>query len=66
MTDNTETLIVAAIEDAEEIVDPIDGLVERVAEDPGAPYAPEVLERLCELKRKDLAAFEVLRAQRIG
>ena len=35
-----------AIESAEEIRNPLDGLVERFAEDPGAAFTPEVLERL--------------------
>ncbi len=63
MTVDTENLIAAAIDSAEDIPDPLDGLVERVAADPGAPFAPEVLVRLCELKREDRAAFEGLRAQ---
>ena len=63
MTGDTEAQIAAAIDAAEYILDPLDGLAENVAADPGAPFAPEVLGRLCELKRKDRAAFEVLRAQ---
>ncbi len=47
----------------EETRDPLDDLIERVAADPGAPFAPEVLDRICELKREDRAAFEVLRVQ---
>ena len=38
-------------------------LVERAATDPGAAFAPDVLERLAALKKNDLAAFETLRAQ---
>jgi len=63
MTGNRGNLIAAAIEDAEEIVDPLDGLAEMTEADPGAPFAPEVLERLLELKQEDRAAFETLRAQ---
>ena len=33
------------------------------AADPGAAFAPEVLERLAALKKEDRAAFEALRAQ---
>ncbi len=55
--------ICAAIDAAEEIRDPLEGLVERTATDAGAAFAPEVLERLVELKRDDRAAFEALRAQ---
>ena len=45
-------LIAAAIDAAEEIRDPLDGLVERTATDPGAAFAPEVLERLAALKQE--------------
>ncbi len=63
MTGTTENLIVAAVDNAEEMQDPLDGLAEKDAADPGAPFAPEVLARFCELKREDRAVFEVLRAQ---
>ena len=43
--------------------DPLDGLVERTATDPGAPFEPDVLERLAALQKSDRAAFETLRAQ---
>ena len=55
--------VAAVIDGAEEIHDPLEGLVERVATDPGAAFAPDVLERLAVLKKNDLAAFETLRAQ---
>lgn len=55
--------ICAAIDAAEEVHDPLEGLVERIAADPGAAFASEVLERLAALRRDDRAAFEVLRAQ---
>jgi hypothetical protein len=55
--------ISAAIDAAEEVRDPLDGLVERTGTDPGAAFAPEALERLAMLKRDDRAAFEALRAQ---
>ena len=51
------------IGEAEDVVDPLDSLVERSAADPGAPFAPEVLDRLADLKKTDRAAFEALRAQ---
>jgi hypothetical protein len=44
-------------------LDPIVGLVEKTAEDPGAPFAPEVIRGLSDLKHNDRAAFEALRAQ---
>lgn len=52
-----------AIEGAEEVHDSLDGLIERAATNPGAAFAPEVLERLAALKRDDRAAFEKIRAQ---
>jgi hypothetical protein len=38
-------------------------LVQRCAADPGAAFAPEVVQRLADLKRHNRAAFESLRAQ---
>ena len=45
---------------AEEFPDPLDGLIGRVLDDPGAPFVPEVLEALSALKGEDLAAFDVI------
>lgn len=64
--DETEDGIDDVIDEAEEVRDPLDGLVERTSTDPGAPFAPEVLTRLAELKKSDRAAFEVLRSQLKG
>ena len=58
-----EMQVANAIEAAEEVADPLNDLVERVAADPGVPFQPDVLASLCELKREDQAAFERLRAQ---
>lgn len=55
--------ILDVIEAAEEIRDPVHGLVERSASDPGAAFAPEALERVAALRKDDRAAFEALRAQ---
>ena len=55
--------ILDAIDAAEDIPDPLDGLVEKSAEDPGAAFTPEVLERLVALKSEDRAAFEAWRAK---
>ena len=55
--------ILDAIDAAEEIPDPLDGLVEKSAEDPGAAFTPEVLDRLVALKAEDRASFEALRAR---
>lgn len=59
MTDD----IVRAIDEAEIVADPLDGLVARAAEDGGAPFDPAVLRRLAALKQREPAAFESLRAQ---
>lgn len=55
--------ILDAIDAAEEVPDPLDGLVEKSTEDPGAAFTPEVLERLAALKAEDRASFEALRAR---
>lgn len=55
--------ILNAVDAAEEIRDPLDNLVEKTAEDPGAAFRLEVLERLQSLKKEDRAAFEALRAK---
>ena len=60
---HAENQVAAAIDAAEDIPDPLEGLVEKTAADPGAAFAPEVLERLAALKKEDRAAFEALRAQ---
>jgi hypothetical protein len=44
-----EHLIAAAIDAAEEIHDALDGLVERITDDPGAAFTPNVLEALAAL-----------------
>jgi hypothetical protein len=65
-TDNPvepENLIAAVIEAAEDICDPLEGLVEKAATDPGAPFEPDALERLAALKKDDRAAFETLRSR---
>jgi hypothetical protein len=58
-----ENLVAAAIEAAEDIRDPLEGIVEKTATDPGAPFVPDALEQLRALKEDDRAAFEALRAQ---
>jgi hypothetical protein len=45
--------ISAAVNAAEEVRDPLEGLVEKTAADPGAAFVPVVLERLAALKRED-------------
>lgn len=51
-----------AMDEAEDVVDPLDGLVERTAADAGAPFEPDIVARLAKLKARDPAAFESLRA----
>ncbi len=58
-----EEVIAETIDAAEEVHDPLNDLVERTATDPGAPFEPEVLERLAALQKSDRASFENLRAQ---
>ncbi len=43
--------------------DPLAGLAEKTAADPGAPFMPEALEALAALKKDNRAAFEALRSQ---
>jgi hypothetical protein len=59
----TENLISAAVDTAEVVRDPLEGLVERTKTDPGAAFVPAVVQRLVSLKKEDRAAFEVLRAE---
>jgi hypothetical protein len=67
--DNDEQIKVAehrifdSIAAADEVHDPLDGLVEKTAGDPGAPFTPEVVESLAALTKDDRAAFQTLRAQ---
>ena len=67
MTDNIKSdglnPISDAIDAAEEITDPLDGLVEKCSKDPGAAFTSEVLKRLAALKKEDRARFEALRKQ---
>lgn len=56
-------LILDAIEAAEAIPDPLAGLVEKTATDPGAPFMQEALEAISALKQDNRAAFEALRSQ---
>jgi hypothetical protein len=64
--DEAENLIATVIEAAEEVRDPLEGLVEKTSTDPGVPFASEVVARLAEIKKRDRPAFEVLRTQLKG
>jgi len=52
-----------ALDAAETVAGPLDGLVEKVKDDPGAAFAPEILEALLTLKASDRAAYENLRSK---
>ena len=54
--------IAAAINEAEEVQDPLDVLVERSKTDPGAAFETENLELIHELRKRNPAAYERLRA----
>ena len=58
-----ENPVLDAIKAAEAIPDPLAGLVEQTATDPGAPFKPEALEALAALKQVNRAAFEALRSR---
>ena len=62
-TREPDRLIADAIDGAEEIPDPLAGLAEKTAADPGAPFMPEALEALAALKSDNRAAFEALRSR---
>jgi hypothetical protein len=59
----TDNLIADAINAAEDILDPLEGLMDKTTTDPGAPFKPDVLGRIAALKKDDRAKFEVLRAK---
>ena len=60
---NSTNPIADAIDAAEVIADPLEGLAERTAADPGAPFMPDAVEALAALKADNRAAFEALRSQ---
>lgn len=60
---NPANPIADAIDAAEIIADPLEGLATRTADNPGAPFMPDALEALAALKADNRAAFEALRAQ---
>ena len=60
---NGENAIREAIEAAEVVIDPLDGLVEKCKSNPGAAFEPEVVKQLALLKEDDPAGFEELRAK---
>jgi hypothetical protein len=58
-----EAEICAAIRAAQEVRGPLEDLVDRTVANPGAAFAPDILEQLAALRRDDRYAFETLRAQ---
>ena len=56
-------LIANTIDNAEEVLDPLEGLIEKTTADPGSAFVPEVLEQLKALKKENQPAFESLRAK---
>jgi hypothetical protein len=63
MTGGHEADVAALIDAAEEVCDPLDGLIDRTTADPAAVFAPEVVQGLAALKQEDRAAFEAIRTQ---
>ncbi|MFB9985329.1 hypothetical protein ACFSQQ_09575 [Mesorhizobium kowhaii] len=58
-----EKQILTAIDAAEDLPDPLAGLAEKTAADPGAPFMHAALEALAALRQDNRAAFEALRSQ---
>jgi hypothetical protein len=63
MTDDTEKKISELIEQAEVVADHIEDLVEQTKTDPGAPFEPEMIAYLADLRRDDPASYQRLRAE---
>lgn len=57
-----ETLIADAVNEALDVLDPLDALVKRAATDPGAPFEPGNLQRLVDLRVRDPAGYQRVRA----
>lgn len=51
------------LNEAQPVIDPLENLIERVKNDPGAAYMPEVRDALSILEREDLSAYMRLRSQ---
>src|SRR5687768_8511298 len=60
---DSESLIAQTIDAAQDILDPLDRLIEKSAANPGAAFETEVLEGLATLKKENRAAFESLRSK---
>ena len=56
---NCESKVVEIIDAAEEVTDPLGGLVEKTADEAGAPFMPEALEQLREFHACRRAGVEL-------
>ena len=66
--DLVEDVVEVDVADIVDDIDPLTDLVEKSETNQGAPFVPEVLAAISELKKRDRSAFETLRAQlkRVG
>ncbi len=51
------------LSEAQPVINPLENLAERVKDNPGEAYKPEILDALAALKREDMPAYVSLRAQ---
>jgi hypothetical protein len=58
---DAEARIADRVDSAQDVPDPLEGLVEKSKSNAGAAFQPDVLRELARLKKEDPAAFEVLR-----
>jgi putative DNA primase/helicase len=63
MNGTNEMKIGSIINNAEDVCDPIEALLDESKENPGAPFIPEHLKCLIELKQNSLAEYEAVRAK---
>lgn len=61
--DRTLDDLVRFLKEARPVTDPLENLVERVKDNPGIAYMPEILDALAALQREDYPAFINLRAR---
>lgn len=60
---NPEKTVAELIEIAEEILNPLDNIIERTKVSSGAPFEDDVLDALVDLKKSKRAQFETLRSE---
>jgi hypothetical protein len=61
MTGETEKKILEIIEQADVVTDPLEDVVEQTKTDPGAPFEPEMIAYLADVRRDDPASYQRLR-----